>query len=152
MRQSRAQALARSLGWFSIGLGVAELLAPRVLARASGMEGRERLVCFYGAREIVTGIGLLTAANPAPWLWARVGGDALDIATVATGSGAKAAVALTALAGVTAVDVRAARETQALEDRRSQSFVDYSERSGFPRPPHEMRGAARRASPSLATT
>jgi hypothetical protein len=152
MRQSRAQALARPLGWFSIGLGVAELLAPRMLARASGMEGRERLVCLYGAREIVTGIGLLSATNPAPWLWARVGGDALDIATVATGSGTKAAVALTALAGVAAVDVRAARETQALEDRRAQSFADYSDRSGFPRPPHEMRGAALRASPSLATT
>jgi hypothetical protein len=32
------------LGWFSIGLGLAEILAPRALCRALGMEGREALV------------------------------------------------------------------------------------------------------------
>ena len=35
-----ARALAQGLGWFSIGLGVAELLASERLARFLGMEER----------------------------------------------------------------------------------------------------------------
>ena len=37
---SRAQGVARGLGWFSIALGVAEVAAPRALTRALGMEGQ----------------------------------------------------------------------------------------------------------------
>jgi hypothetical protein len=50
-------ALAQGLGWFSIGLGVAELAAPAQLARFLGMEEHTQLIRAYGAREIVTGIG-----------------------------------------------------------------------------------------------
>ena len=32
---------ARGLGWFSVGLGLAECLMPRAVARAVGMAGRE---------------------------------------------------------------------------------------------------------------
>src|SRR5256885_2280475 len=77
-----ARSVARGLGWFSIGLGLAELLLPRVVARAVGMPGRERTVQAYGLREIATGIALLKARDPTPWLLARVGGDALDLATL----------------------------------------------------------------------
>src|SRR5687767_5875327 len=105
MHQGRAQAVARSLGWFSIGLGLAELVAPRALARATGLEGRERLLQLYGAREILTGVAILLARNPKPWVAARVAGDALDIATLATASDAtKAAAAIAAVAGVSALD------------------------------------------------
>jgi hypothetical protein len=34
-----AHSMARGLGWFSIGLGLAEELAPRTLTRGLGMEG-----------------------------------------------------------------------------------------------------------------
>jgi hypothetical protein len=34
--------LSRGLGWFSVGLGIAELAAPRVLARAIGIDHRGR--------------------------------------------------------------------------------------------------------------
>ena len=34
-----AERVARGLGWFSIGLGLAELLAPRVVARLCGGDG-----------------------------------------------------------------------------------------------------------------
>ena len=47
--------MARALGWFSIGLGMTELLAPRRITRALGMEGTEGLLRFYGAREIASG-------------------------------------------------------------------------------------------------
>ena len=74
-----AHSMARRLGWFSIGLGLAEVLAPRALTRGLGMEGNEELVQAYGLREIVTGIGILSSDQPAPWIWGRVGGDALDM-------------------------------------------------------------------------
>jgi hypothetical protein len=35
-----AHSMARGLGWFSIGLGVAEVLAPRALTRCLGMGGK----------------------------------------------------------------------------------------------------------------
>lgn len=78
--------LARALGWFSIGLGVAELVAPGKLTRALGVGPRNRLVRAYGVREIATGVGLLTQSRKAPWLWARVAGDALDLGTLAAGA------------------------------------------------------------------
>ena len=52
--------LARGLGWFSIGLGLAELLAPAQGRRFLGMEEHTGLIRAYGAREIATGIGILT--------------------------------------------------------------------------------------------
>ena len=101
--------LAQALGWFSIALGAVELLLPRVLTRLLGLRGHETLVRSYGLREIGTGIGILRSEDPTTWIYGRVGGDALDIATVALGLGgprrASAALALVSLAGVTAVDV-----------------------------------------------
>ncbi len=101
--------LARALGWFSIGLGATELLAPRMLTRMLGLRGHENLVRSYGLREIGTGVGILRSKDPTSWIWGRVGGDMLDIATVALGlrgpRRANATLALVSLAGVTAVDV-----------------------------------------------
>lgn len=112
--QGRDGALARGLGWFSIAFGMAELVAPRAITRALGLRGQEGLVQAYGLREIGTGIGILTAADPAPWIWGRVGGDALDLATVAGGLGSSkrggALLALAALGGVAAVDVACGRQ------------------------------------------
>src|SRR5215210_2956828 len=75
------QRLANGLGWFSIGLGLAELLAPTAFAKLIGAEGKHTgLIRFMGVREITAGIGILTNRRPAGWLWARVAGDAMDIA------------------------------------------------------------------------
>jgi hypothetical protein len=138
MRQSRAQAVARALGWFSIGLGLAELLAPRMVARLAGLRGRERLLQLYGAREIASGIGILFAGNPRPWVAARVAGDALDIATLVDAGNPKSTAALAAVGGVTALDAYA---TAALKPQ-PRPYFDYSRRSGFSRSVSEMRGAA----------
>src|SRR5215216_3828329 len=75
--------LARALGWFSLGLGFAQLAAPRQVANLIGLpgdEGDQRLMRLVGAREIASGFGILAQAKPTPWLWSRVGGDAMDLA------------------------------------------------------------------------
>ena len=140
MHQGRAQAVARALGWFSIGLGLAELLAPRALARTCGLEGRERLLQFYGLREIGTGVAVLLARNPRPWIAGRVAGDVLDIATLATGRQPNAAAAIVAVAGVTALDAYTAVSLR--RGRAASRTFDYSSRSGFRTPAAAMRGAA----------
>ena len=141
--------LAYALGWFSIGLGLAELLAPRRLAHAIGMEGSEGVLQAYGVREIGTGIAILASDNPAPWIWARVAGDALDLATLATGLSrdnprrGNVGVAIGAVAGVTALDVMCAQMLGARDGHRPPLPLAAYERSGFPAPPEQMRGAAR---------
>ena len=144
-----ADALARGLGWFSIGLGVAELLAPRQLTRMLGMQGGEALVQGFGAREIATGVAILSSQQPAPWVWARVGGDVVDLATLASGldegnpKRGNVGLALAAVAAVTAVDVLCASALGAAADSaKPVPMHDYHGRSGFPRPPAAMRGAA----------
>lgn len=146
-RRQSAETIARGLGWFSLGLGIAELLMPRVVARVAGLQGREELVQAYGLREVATGLGLLSSDNPTPWVWARVGGDALDIGTLGANAGdGKPAdgnvAAMAAVLGVTAVDVACARALSATKPVEEQPHRDYSDRSGFPLSPDEMRGAA----------
>jgi len=131
--------IAYGLGWFSIALGVCELIATRALTQWLGMEGNEALVRTYGAREITTGIGILSSDDPTPWIWGRVVGDALDTGTLAVGlndansnkdnvAGALANVAL-----VTALDVYCAHKLSC-EERREPLAHDYSDRRGIPLP------------------
>ena len=42
------------------------------------------MACSPGERAIrrATGVGILASRSPAPWLWARVAGDGLDMATL----------------------------------------------------------------------
>jgi hypothetical protein len=141
--------VARGLGWFSLALGVTELVAPGRLARALGLEGRERLLQAYGGREIGAGIWALSD-TPAPAIWSRVAGDVVDLATLAAGlRGAdedqrrNAWIALAAVAGITAVDLlTAASLTAEQSERKGETGRDYSDRSGFPRGARKARGAA----------
>jgi hypothetical protein len=145
-----ARKLAVGLGWFSVALGASQLLGSRRMARWLGMEDRESLLRAYGLREIATGVGILASRRPAPWLWARVAGDGLDMATLrsaATRAGRpqrqNAELAAAAVVGVTALDILAARALSQPQAERRQVTYDYSSRSGFPQSPERMRGAAR---------
>ena len=146
---SGTDALARGLGVFSIALGLVEVFAARSLTRALGMNGNETLVQAYGAREIATGIGILASSDPTPWIWGRVGGDALDIATLVTGLGednrnrGNIGMALAAVAGATALDIYCAQALSSQSPQPLPPMRDYSHRSGFTSSPERMRGAAR---------
>lgn len=149
-RDLSADSVARGLGWFSIGLGLAEVLMPRAIARGVGMRGQETLLQAYGAREIATGIGILYSENRAPWIWGRVAGDVLDLATLATrvkGNRRKGGIALAigAVAGVAALDAACAQSLTSKQRSKPQSRAaarDYSDRVGMPKAPELMRGAA----------
>ena len=110
-----ARTLAEGLGWFSVGLGAAAIVAPKAVATLTG-GGRSAVARSVGVRELATGIGILTQRNPAPWLWSRVIGDVIDLAVLGTsmsrgraGRG-RATFSFAAVAGILAVDALAATQ------------------------------------------
>jgi L-ascorbate metabolism protein UlaG (beta-lactamase superfamily) len=124
-RLMKGKRLARALGWFSLGLGIAEVAAPRRLGKLIGVPGHEWLIRAIGLREIAAGIGLLTARDdPSPlskWMWGRVGGDALDLALLGAALKAndglfggkrrkRTLAAIGAVAPVVAADIVCARQ------------------------------------------
>jgi hypothetical protein len=113
---SSPQPLATFLGLFSIGLGLAESLSPRTMAGVTGVRS-PGLLRAYGLREMLSGLGILTNDRPAFWLWSRVAGDTIDLATLgAAYAGAtaddrkKVLASAAAVLGVTALDVLCAIE------------------------------------------
>ena len=112
-----AEKLAVGLGLFSIGLGLAELFAPRSVARAIGMpDASDGILQTFGAREIANGVAILAQPDNPAWLWSRVGGDGIDLAYLASGfqddrvDTGKLGFAIAAVLGVTALDAVAARQ------------------------------------------
>lgn len=107
--KSKDLAVGVGLGLFSVALGVAELFAPRALARMIGVRQNSAAIRAVGVREIVSGIGLLAAPRAPVWRWARVAGDLMDLALLGAGGSdrAKSTKAAIAVLGVTAVDLAA---------------------------------------------
>ena len=140
--------LARALGWFSLALGTVELLMPGRITKALGMEGQESLVRAFGLREIAAGVPTLSVEKNVG-LSARIAGDVLDLATLATGlrsdnpKRGNVWIALTAVAAVTLLDIAAARGVAADRSRFVGRRRDFSDRTGFPKGVEVSRGAAR---------
>jgi hypothetical protein len=73
--------LARGLGYFSIALGLSELLMPARMGELIGVSNRYRtFLPLLGLREIAHGVGILSQQKPTEAVWTRVGGDAIDLA------------------------------------------------------------------------
>lgn len=114
--KDKREQLVRGLGWFSIGLGLAELLAPRAVCRFIGARPRTGLVRLLGMRELASGVGLLTQPDKSPWLKSRVAGDAMDLGLLGLAfldedsNAGQLALATATVASVTALDVLATRE------------------------------------------
>lgn len=115
----RAEAMANALGWFSIGLGLAQVLAPSRVSRAIGLDAdNPNLMRAVGVRELTAGVGILTQRRPANWLWSRVAGDAMDLAMLgnaARGPGVRRdrlGMAAAAVAGIAVLDLIASMDNQ----------------------------------------
>lgn len=105
--------LTQALGWFSVGLGLVELLAPRTVGRAIGVGDHPAILRAVGVRELLSGVGLLTERSPGGWAWSRVAGDAMDLALLGAAMRApdaqpqRIAAAATFVLGAAALDVYA---------------------------------------------
>ncbi len=108
--------LVKPLGWFSLGLGAAELLAPRRIAAAHGVPEGKTVVRGFGAREVAAGIGVLAyPTSPVPFL-VRAAGDVLDVGAAGlaarkapAGKRKVALVSLATVAGFLVLDLMVAR-------------------------------------------
>jgi len=117
MPSASTKRLARGLGWFSIGLGLTELLAPRAIASIAGVsKTRTGLIRLYGLRELASGITIFSQEKPAEGVWSRVAGDALDLASLGAAftspnsNKGRLAFATANVLAVTALDVMCAKQ------------------------------------------
>jgi uncharacterized membrane protein len=111
--------LGQILGLFSVGLGLAEVLAPRAFGRAVGVGDHSAIIRMLGVRGIVTGLGMLADRAPGNWVWARVAGDAMDLALLGAAASSpdadprRIAAAAAGVLGVAALDAYAGQRLTA---------------------------------------
>jgi uncharacterized membrane protein len=120
-RSSSSSRLPRALGVASLALGLPQVADPAGFARTIGLsdtEDHRAATLAVGVRELLAAAGLLVRPGPG-WLWARVAGDAMDLALLApaltdhTSRGRyRTRVAFGAVAAIAAVDVYAARRAR----------------------------------------
>jgi hypothetical protein len=108
--------LAEFLGWFSMGLGAAQVAAPKAMCRLVGADGdgvAPVVMRLMGLRELTQGTGILTRPRPTTWMWSRVGGDVLDLMLLSLVAAkkrrARTAFAITSVVGVMIPDLYESR-------------------------------------------
>src|SRR5947208_2362111 len=155
-QQTRGEGLARGLGWFSIGLGLAEIASPQSVAQLVGIEDGTRtraLIRGYCAREIANGVAILSQPD-ARWLWARVAGDVVDLSSLAAtlqrpdteARRGRVAFGLASVAGVMVADIVAARQLGSgsadslRQDKRKDNTVRVSKTFTINRSREEVYG------------
>ena len=144
--------LSRALGGFGLGLGLAALGVPRPLAQLIGVQDSDEAVAVLraiGLREITSGVAILTQNRPIVWLWARVGGDAMDLALLTSELDSKrtrynrVVMALGAVASITALDLLCSmqlsrRSKEGLGGPRKDGAVEVHNTITINRPPEEV--------------
>jgi uncharacterized membrane protein len=155
---------ARGLGWFSIGLGLAQIGASRAVARFIGLnddDDTRNTMFALGLREITSGIGILSQPRSAGWLWTRVGGDLMDLAllgkamTSEKNERGRLAAAAAAVAGVAVLDFMTGQQLRKSSngagtrsggggigqtERRTDRGIHVTEAITIKRPRHEVYG------------
>jgi uncharacterized membrane protein len=144
--------LAVALGWFSVGLGIPQVLVPGRVNRLIGIDDTTNnriLMRVIGARELAAGAGVFSTPRPAGWLWARVAGDAMDLALLAGAFGSKGnrkgrlAMASAAVAGVTVLDVFASTRLSRSTERDGTRQVRVERSATIRKSPEELYRAWR---------
>lgn len=73
--------ISAPFGWFSIALGITQVLAPRWIAQRSGLPAQRRsAIRLVGLRELATGAFILSRPSSSAGPWARVAGDLINLA------------------------------------------------------------------------
>jgi len=112
--EETGERIARAMGVFSLGLGLAQVTAPGRMARLIGLENTEgprKAMRARGVGEITQGLGILSRPRPSGWMSSRVAGDAMDLALLGVAMATKAqqprrvVAAMAAVAGVTVPDL-----------------------------------------------
>lgn len=137
-----------ALGWLSIGLGAAQLIAPRQMARLIGADEQDDATSFVlrliGSRELLCGVGLLSQSHPRTWAWGRVAGDVMDLALLGSLLPAKDTrndrllVAGAAVLGVGCLDAYAALRSQGAHGDLAREGLEVHETVTIARPPEEV--------------
>lgn len=134
-RETEKDPVTQALGWFSIALGAAEVFAPGAVARLIGVDEDEHrgLLRVYGIRELAAGFAIVSRPKPTYWMWNRVLGDTIDLASLARAmrspgnNRGRLAAATAAVLGVTALDivcsVQLTRETAPTTGHDEGSFM-----------------------------
>ncbi|WP_214412493.1 SRPBCC family protein [Sphaerisporangium fuscum] len=122
--------MAAGLGWMSLGLGTVQLAASDLVTRLTGVDDSRwarTMVRLVGVRELVHAACLLGSRRPAPWVWTRVAGDAIDLTALGvamsrrTGTRrVRAMGALAAVACITTADLYTAMRAYRYEPRRAE--------------------------------
>ena len=123
--------VARGLGWFSVGLGVAELVAPGVVARICGTRNHVSLIRSFGVRELARRRGPVdrvqsgtVALVPGGRRRARPRGARGDAVVDVRNERGWTAFAIASVAGVTVLDVLCAtKSTQGPSAARAEASL-----------------------------
>jgi uncharacterized membrane protein len=133
-RGTGGESLANFLGYFSLGLGLAEFLAPSVMSRVIGVkrpDDRNRSTMrLMGLREIGHGLAILSNPQPKKAVWSRVGGDVIDLALLGRALSnpdndrGRTVIATANVLAVAALDVMAAKELSMQPETVANAGVD----------------------------
>jgi uncharacterized membrane protein len=144
-----AQLFPRGFGLLSLGLGTAQVVAPGALSRLIGLKSggaSGAVMRAIGLRELAAGTGLLTQpARPSVWLWARVGGDAMDLSLLGGAlfdrgnQRGRLLAALATVAALTAADFWSARTASVAQgDERAPGVLHLTKAITIRRSPEEV--------------
>ena len=106
--------VAKLLGAFSFGLGIAQLAIPERINDLIGVKDSPRtrtIQRLVGVQELTAAQGVFAFSPPAPVLWSRVVGDIAHLGLLAKALGGrrndetKLRATLGAVAGITLVDI-----------------------------------------------
>jgi uncharacterized membrane protein len=142
--------LTRFLGWFSLGVGVPQTMAPGRVNRLIGVRddsGSRTWQRLVGVRELLAAAGIFSRPRPIVWLWARVAGDIEDLALLGAAwrnkeaRAGRLAAATASVAGITAVDAfTAARMSRLPQDATKDRSVRVKASTTVRRPREEVYG------------